>query len=90
MAASDEIDRFRKEIVTRTDDRLQAESLSDQDLLREVMNTVGVAGQLGGYTRCAVSVSMLTEGWDARTVTHILRVRAPRSQNGWKCTRWPT
>ena len=40
------------------------------------MNTVGVAGRLGGSTRCAVSVSMLTEGWDARTVTHILGVRA--------------
>ena len=40
------------------------------------MNTVGVAGRLGGATRCVVSVSMLTEGWDARTVTHILGVRA--------------
>ena len=40
------------------------------------MNTVGVAGRLGGSTRCVVSVSMLTEGWDARTVTHILGVRA--------------
>ena len=47
----------------RTGDRRQAESLSDQDLLREVMNTVGVAGRLGGATRCVVSVSMLTEGW---------------------------
>ena len=40
------------------------------------MNTVGVADRLGGTTRCVVSVSMLTEGWDARTVTHILGVRA--------------
>ena len=76
VAASDEIKRFRREIVARTGDRRQAESLSDQDLLREVMNTVGVAGRLGGSTRCVVSVSMLTEGWDARTVTHILGVRA--------------
>ena len=76
VAASDEIERFRREIVARTGDRRQAESLSDQDLLREVMNTVGVAGRLGGSTRCVVSVSMLTEGWDARTVTHILGVRA--------------
>ena len=75
-AASDEIERFRREIVARTGDRRQAEGLSDQDLLREVMNTVGVAGRLGGSTRCVVSVSMLTEGWDARTVTHILGVRA--------------
>ena len=75
-AASDEIDRFRREIVQRTGDRRQAENLSDQDLLREVMNTVGKPGRLGSETRCVVSVSMLTEGWDANTVTHILGVRA--------------
>ena len=40
------------------------------------MNTVGKAGRLGGDTRCMVSVSMLTEGWDASTVTHVLGVRA--------------
>ena len=71
-AAGDEIERFRREIVARTGDRKQAEHLSDQDLLREVMNTVGKPDTLGGSIRCVVSVSMLTEGWDARTVTHIL------------------
>ena len=75
-AAADEIERFRREIVARTGDRRQAESLSDEDLLREAMNTVGKAGRLGGETRCVVSVSMLTEGWDANTVTHVLGVRA--------------
>jgi type III restriction enzyme len=74
--ASDEIERFRREIIERTGDRRQAENLSDQDLLREVMNTVGKYGQLGGSTRCVVSVSMLTEGWDANTVTHVLGIRA--------------
>jgi len=74
--ASDEIDRFRREIVQRTGDRRQAESISDQDLLREVMNTVGQKGRLGESIRCVVSVSMLTEGWDANTVTHVLGVRA--------------
>ena len=75
-AAGDEIERFRREIVARTGDRRQAENLSDQDLLREVMNTVGKPDTLGGSIRCVVSVSMLTEGWDARTVTHVLGVRA--------------
>jgi type III restriction enzyme len=74
--ASFEIDRFRREIIERTGDRRQAENLTDQDLLREVMNTVGKHGQLGGSIRCVVSVSMLTEGWDANTVTHVLGVRA--------------
>jgi type III restriction enzyme len=74
--ATDEIDRFRREIVERTGDRQQAENITDQDLLREVMNTVGKPDRLGGSIRCVVSVSMLTEGWDANTVTHVLGVRA--------------
>jgi len=40
------------------------------------MNTVGKPDTLGGSIRYVVSVSMLTEGWDARTVTHVLGVRA--------------
>ena len=75
-AAADEIERFRREIIERTGDRQQAEKLSDQDLLREVMNTVGKVGRLGGGIRCVVSVAMLTEGWDANTVTHVLGLRA--------------
>lgn len=74
--AVDAIDRFRREIVERTGDPRQAENLTDQDLLREVMNTVGKPGRLGESIRCVVSVSMLTEGWDANTVTHVLGVRA--------------
>jgi hypothetical protein len=46
--AADEIDRFRREFVERTGDRRAAESFSDQELLREVMNTVGRHGSLGG------------------------------------------
>ena len=74
--ASDEIERFRREIIERTGDRQQAENITDQELLREVMNTVGKQGRLGEAIRCVVSVSMLTEGWDANTVTHVLGVRA--------------
>ena len=74
--AADEIERFRREIIERTGDRHQAENISDQDLLREVMNTVGKPGRLGDSIRCVVSVSMLTEGWDANTVSHVLGVRA--------------
>ena len=74
--AADEIERFRREIVERTGDPRQAENISDPDLLREVMNTVGKPGRLGDSIRCVVSVSMLTEGWDANTVSHVLGVRA--------------
>ena len=41
--AADEIERFRREIVARTGDIRAGEKLTDQDLLREVMNTVGKA-----------------------------------------------
>ena len=44
------------------------------------MNTVGCKGQLGEGTRCVASVSMLTEGWDANTVTHVLGIRALGTQ----------
>jgi type III restriction enzyme len=74
--AADEIDRFREEIIERTGDRRQAENITDHDLLREVMNTVGKQGRLGELIRCVVSVSMLTEGWNANTVTHVLGMRA--------------
>ncbi len=70
-----EIDEFKAEYRVRFPGR-DAESLTDEDLLREVMNTVGKAGKLGEQVRCVVSVSMLTEGWDANTVTHVLGVRA--------------
>jgi type III restriction enzyme len=74
--AAEEIERFRREIIERTGDPRQAEKITDQELLREAMNTVGKEGRLGESIRCVVSVSMLTEGWDANTVTHVLGVRA--------------
>lgn len=74
-AAAKEIEEFRNE-VARRDGAAAAEKLKDAQILREVMNTVGQPGKLGGDIRCVVSVSMLTEGWDANTVSHILGVRA--------------
>lgn len=75
-AAGDEIEQFKREVIERKGRQDAAEGLTDQDLLREVMNTVGKPGHLGESIRCVVSVSMLTEGWDANTVTHVLGVRA--------------
>jgi type III restriction enzyme len=74
--AADEIEHFRREMRERTGDIRAGLNLTDADLLREVMNTVGKPGRLGASIRCVVSVSMLTEGWDANTVTHVLGVRA--------------
>jgi type III restriction enzyme len=78
--AADEIERFRRDSVERGGklgaDLQSGKEFDDVTLLREVMNTVGKIGQLGEQIRCVVSVSMLTEGWDANTVTHVLGVRA--------------
>ncbi len=74
--AAAEIEQFRRERQDRTGRVEDADDIDDAQLLREVMNTVGRVGRLGENIRCVVSVSMLTEGWDAQTVTHILGVRA--------------
>ncbi|HEV3261348.1 MAG TPA: DUF433 domain-containing protein [Gemmataceae bacterium] len=73
--AAAQIEEFKADFRQRFPGR-DAEALTDEDLMREVLNTVGKAGKLGEGVRCVVSVSMLTEGWDANTVTHILGVRA--------------
>jgi len=73
--AAVEIAEFKAEYRRRYPDR-DVSQIDDAHILREVMNTVGKSGKLGEQVRCVVSVSMLTEGWDANTVTHILGVRA--------------
>ena len=73
--AAREIEEFKAEYRLRFPGR-NVENITDEDLLREVMNTIGKPGKLGEQVKCVVSVSMLTEGWDANTVTHILGVRA--------------
>ena len=74
MAAA-EIEQFKREMKQRSGAGDVGE-LSGAELLREVMNTVGKKDRLGEQVRCVVSVSMLTEGWDTNTVTHILGIRA--------------
>ncbi|MGA2762983.1 MAG: DEAD/DEAH box helicase family protein [Spirochaetia bacterium] len=75
---SQEIDRFKSEYCARHN--VSSESLTDAQILREVVNTVGKPNELGSHIRCVVSVSMLTEGWDANTVTHVIGIRAFGSQ----------
>ena len=73
----------------RIDSKLLAEAESDDPTatkseaaedLRKIVDTVGKGGQPGEQVRCVVSVQMLTEGWDANNVTHILGLRAFGSQ----------
>jgi type III restriction enzyme len=58
-AATLEIEQYKREIAQRSGAGEVGE-LSDSDLLREVMNTVGKKGRLGEQVRCVVSVAMLT------------------------------
>ena len=48
--------------------------------IRDTFNTVGRKGEPGEQIRCVISVGMLTEGWDAKTVTHIFGFRKFGSQ----------
>ena len=50
------------------------------ELLRLRVDTVGRVGQPGEQIQNVISVGMLSEGWDARTVTHIMGLRAFTSQ----------
>jgi type III restriction enzyme len=74
-----EIARFKAD-YTRIHGQGAVDKLTDGQILREVVNTVGKRNSLGSHIRCVVSVGMLTEGWDANTVTHITGLRAFNSQ----------
>lgn len=76
---SSEIEEFKKD-YSRIHGQGSTERITEAEILREVVNTVGKQNKLGSHIRCVVSVSMLTEGWDANTVTHIMGIRAFGSQ----------
>ena len=80
MMSAEAIERFRNERRQRNESRESGPDMTDEELLREAMNTIGKPGTLGADIRCVVSVSMLNEGWDANTVTHILGIRAFSTQ----------
>ena len=50
------------------------------ELLRQQVDTVGRPGQAGEWIQNVISVGILSEGWDAKTVTHIMGLRAFTSQ----------
>ncbi len=75
------------EVVADTEDdsdngtvgqRLTADQRAEQ--LRKIVDTVGRSGQPGEQIQNVISVGMLSEGWDAKTVTHIMGLRAFTSQ----------
>ncbi len=50
------------------------------EFLRKMVDTVGKVGEPGEQIQKVISVGMLSEGWDAKTVTHIMGLRAFTSQ----------
>ena len=63
--------------VTRKE---RLEGLKKEELLRELVDTVGKQGRAGQNLQNVISVAMLSEGWDAKNVTHIMGLRAFTSQ----------
>ena len=77
------------DMTLRIDSKLLAEAESGNvqerrkkaaEALRRTVSSVGKPGEPGERIRCVVSVNMLSEGWDANNVTHILGLRAFHSQ----------
>lgn len=54
--------------------------LKKEELLREIVDNVGKRGTAGQDLQNVISVAMLSEGWDAKNVTHIMGMRAFTSQ----------
>lgn len=73
--------RIDTDLLSKAESEDPGQSRKDAaEALRRVVSTVGKRGEPGEHVRCVVSVAMLTEGWDASNVTHILGLRAFRSQ----------
>ncbi len=71
----DDEDRSRW-VTIQVDSKVFDADKGNEAVLRDMVNTVGVKGKAGEHVRCIVSVNMLSEGWDVKSVTHILGLRA--------------
>ena len=74
------VDDISIEADDETEGKRKLTQKEEATILRETVNTVGRKGELGEQIRNLISVGMLTEGWDAKTVTHIMGIRAFSSQ----------
>jgi type III restriction enzyme len=73
--------RIDSKLLKEAEQRDEGESATEQEeRIRGLVKSVGREGQPGEQVRCLISVSMLSEGWDAKNVTQILGLRAFESQ----------
>lgn len=63
-------------LTLRIDSKVFDAEKGNEAILREMVNTVGKKAKAGERVRCIVSVNMLSEGWDVKSVTHIIGLRA--------------
>ena len=77
--AESEIEEIKIDYGNNENVRLKNEQ-ERAEYLRKCVDTVGKEGEPGEQIQCVISVGMLSEGWDAKTVTHIMGVRAFTSQ----------
>jgi hypothetical protein len=68
-------DRMRW-VTIPIDSKVFDADMGNEAVLRKMVNTVGSKGRPGERVRGIVSVNMLSEGWDVKSVTHILGLRA--------------
>jgi type III restriction enzyme len=71
----DDEDRARW-VTIQIDSKVFDADKGQEAVIREMVNTVGSKGKPGEHVRAIVSVNMLSEGWDVKSVTHILGLRA--------------
>ncbi|KKZ10554.1 MAG: type III restriction-modification system, res subunit [Candidatus Synechococcus spongiarum 15L] len=81
---SNDYERRLKDIIQATDlpatRKRQLLGMKKEELLREIVDNVGKRGAAGQDLQNVISVAMLSEGWDAKNVTHIMGLRAFTSQ----------
>ena len=77
------LDEKREDEEEEDEEMVQTPKLTQKEqaeLLRRQVDTIGKLGQPGASIHNVISVGMLSEGWDAKTVTHIMGLRAFSSQ----------
>ncbi|MGO8696996.1 MAG: BPTD_3080 family restriction endonuclease [Limisphaerales bacterium] len=82
-AKEDEGESQQEDGASEDDDEPKQRKLTkaeQAELLRKTVDTVGKIGERGEKIQAVISVGMLSEGWDAKTVTHIMGLRAFSSQ----------
>jgi len=69
-------DDVRTHVTIQVDSKVFDAERGEEAIRREMADTVGKKGKPGENVHCIVSVNMLSEGWDVKSVTHILGLRA--------------